>query len=792
MKENQLINATELTGALKLWFQPGDVFEIRVLDAVTRAYFRPHIESGYFDFEHIDAIPGELSHIKSAKGFYVTVNPVKNELLNRAVNRVRPAGREPTSCDSDIICRRWLLIDCDAKRASGIPSSDAEHELAMQKALEIRDGFSSLDWPQPIVTDSGNGAQLMYRIDLPTNDGRLVEDVLKSVAPASSDAVDVDITVFNPARIWRLPGTMNCKGDSTAERPHRQAYIVSVPDKMDIVSKEQLQSACSHIPASVPVATYENSCSSDFDLDTWISQHCTNISAPQSWKDGRKWVFDVCPFNPEHTNRSAVITQQSNGAIGFKCHHNGCAGNDWKALREMLEPEHNSFSFSSGPEVDLNGFFEKIKIKQARKENPFDDPGPIPDSLLTIPGIIDDIVKLDMETAPYPNRTLAFCGALTFTAHLIGRKYHDKRNNFSNLYLIALANSGTGKDHPRKVNNDIGAMAGICNSIGDSFVSGAALEDTMYVSPSQLFQMDEVDWLFNTLNGAKDAAMSESINEKLLKFYSSSNSVYYMRKKAFKEKQSISDFRDNGYIYNPCLTIFGTAVPDYFYESLSKRVLENGLVARCLVVEAEKRGKRGNPGIARNHITPEFMEKIMALVQLEIPQNLLGVPSPLEMPETAEATELFNRFGDECDQRYEGFEKLHNLSAMALWARAMEKVFKLAMVYAASENPSSPVITPLAVRWATGFVSHLTQQMLFRAGQFCYTSQSDRLTKRFLKRLHEVGGTMAHSEIMRALHLSKTEMREIVETLIDSKQIERIHSEDGKGKPTVVYHEIGR
>ena len=182
------IDAKKITEALRLWFQPGDVFEIRVLDAVTRAYFRPHIESGYFDYDHIDLVPQEISHITKAKGCYVTVNPVKNELLNRAVNRVRPAGREPTSCDSDILCRRWLLVDCDAKRVSGIPSSDAEHTLAAEKAEEIRSGLASMGWSEPIVTDSGNGAQLMYRIDLPTDDDRLLENVLKSIAPASNDA----------------------------------------------------------------------------------------------------------------------------------------------------------------------------------------------------------------------------------------------------------------------------------------------------------------------------------------------------------------------------------------------------------------------------------------------------------------------------------------------------------------------------------------------------------------------------------------------------------------------------
>jgi hypothetical protein len=786
------IDETEIVNALFSWFKPGDVFEVRVLDAVTRAYYRPHIESGYFDFEHISAVPGTLSHISSAKGVYVTVNPVKPELLNRAVNRVRPAGREPTTADSDIIRRRWLLIDCDAKRASGIPSSDAEHDLAYAKAEEIRAGFASMGWGEPIVTDSGNGAQLMYRIDLPADDNGLVQEVLQNVAAVSSDAVDIDITVHNPARIWRLPGTMNCKGDSTESRPHRMAKILSQPEELQIVSNDQLCSACAPKQTAQVEPTlsvdYSDSTPSDFDLDEWISVHCSNVSGPQTWKDGRKWVFDVCPFNPDHTDKSAVITQQSNGAIGFTCHHNGCKDKDWKSLRDMLEPDRHVHR-EIFPEVDLSSFFEKIKQKQARKENPFDDPGALPDELLSIPGLINDIIDVDMKTAPYPNRTLAFCGALTFVAHLIGRKYRDVRNNFSNIYLIALANSGTGKDHPRKTNNDIGAMAGLSNSIGDSFVSGAALEDTMYVSPAQLFQMDEADWLFNTLKGAKDAAVSESINEKLLKFYSSSNSVYYMRKKAFKEKQTISDFRDNGFIYNPCLTIFGTAVPDYFYESLSKRVLENGLVARCLIVEVAKRGKRGTPGVVREHLTPELMERINVLAQLEVKQTPLGVPLPLEMPQTENAAHLLDRFGEECDLRYDGFEELHDLTAMALWARAFEKACKLAMLYAVSVNPAAPVVDTDAVVWATGFVSHVTRQLLFRAGQFCYTSESDRLSKRFLKRLHESGGRMSHSEIMRALHLSRTEMREIVETLIDSKQIEKFIDEE-KTKPIIYYREV--
>ena len=169
-----MTDANEIIHALRLWFQAGDVFEVRVLDAVSADYRREHIESGYFDYEHISAVPEALKRLLSFRGVYVTVNPVNPDLLARAVNRLRPAGRNPTTADTDIVRRRWLLIDCDPRRASGVSSSNLEHDFALAKAREIRDGLSSLGWPKPVLTDSGNGAQLMYRIDLPADDGELV------------------------------------------------------------------------------------------------------------------------------------------------------------------------------------------------------------------------------------------------------------------------------------------------------------------------------------------------------------------------------------------------------------------------------------------------------------------------------------------------------------------------------------------------------------------------------------------------------------------------------------------
>ena len=353
----------EAVNALQKIFRPGDVFEIRALDASTTAYNRPHTVSGYFDYEHIEYAADLITReIRFARGIYYTPNPVEPALLGRAANRFRDMGqRDPSTADKDIPRRRWLLIDCDAVRPSGISSSESEHLEAIAKAAEIRDGLRSIGFPDPVEVDSGNGAQLMYRVDLPGGlDDDICKGILMSLQACNSAAVEIDETVCNTSRIWRLPGSMNCKGDSIENRPHRPAKIMKFPDELKEVPIDILRYAAG-IKEEKPFdpADYSSTGGAKigkidfsevhdikeneaFDLENWISRFCPDVEGPESWQDGRKWIFPVCPFNPDHRNRSAIITEQASGAVGFTCHHNGCKGKDWKALRELLDPDYMS------------------------------------------------------------------------------------------------------------------------------------------------------------------------------------------------------------------------------------------------------------------------------------------------------------------------------------------------------------------------------------------------------------------------------------------------------------------
>lgn len=112
-----------------------------------------------------------------ASGVYITLNPTNEALLSRANQRL-VAGIGRTK-DVEIQHTRNFLIDIDPIRPEGISSTDAEHEAALEMAQIIRADLKNQGWPEPLVGDSGNGAHLVYPLDLPP--GEEISALLRTV-----------------------------------------------------------------------------------------------------------------------------------------------------------------------------------------------------------------------------------------------------------------------------------------------------------------------------------------------------------------------------------------------------------------------------------------------------------------------------------------------------------------------------------------------------------------------------------------------------------------------------------
>jgi hypothetical protein len=224
-----------------LFFKPGEVVEVRVIGVSGKSNAwsgdfisgSSGIANGYFD-DH-GAFCSAVRAVDKEKhgGCYFTLQVIDPRLIGRAFNRLVSA-RLATS-DRDVLAYRWLPIDLDPVRPAGVSSSEPE----LISAVRMRDRIAPeiakrYDLPSYFKAISGNGAHLLYRLpDWPAKDSlEAVKMMVEEISEEhSTDSVNVDAKVFNPARIWKLYGTTSRKGDAVPagkgreERPHRESYI---------------------------------------------------------------------------------------------------------------------------------------------------------------------------------------------------------------------------------------------------------------------------------------------------------------------------------------------------------------------------------------------------------------------------------------------------------------------------------------------------------------------------------------------------------------------------------------
>ncbi len=330
--------------ALEFLVKPGTVAELRAIGADGR------ISSGYFD--DITTFADMAEHLDLSRefsGIYATLNPVNPALLARRANRVaaRLGRKDATTADADIVRRRWLPIDVDPVRPSGVSATEDEHRAACETAREIYDGLTELGWPRPVYADSGNGGHLLYRVDLPNDEAStaLVRDVLTALdARFSSDEAKVDTANFNAARIWKVYGTVGRKGDSTKDRPHRRSVIISKPYEPEVVPVELLRALVGSQPVPEPPSSPSAAPArkpGGFDLGAWLREREIAIAAERPWQNGMLYNLEQCPFSDAHADGAYAI-QFANGAIHVGCKHDTCGGGAqrWQELRARLEPEY--------------------------------------------------------------------------------------------------------------------------------------------------------------------------------------------------------------------------------------------------------------------------------------------------------------------------------------------------------------------------------------------------------------------------------------------------------------------
>jgi len=256
--------------------------------------------------------------------------------------------------DTDIECYRWLPIDYDPKRPGKVSASAAEKKNAHAGAHELYLYFKSLG-VEPSVIDSGNGFYVLPPIDLPNTPenrdlvARAVSGIKAKFYRESGGLIArVDGTAVNPSRVFGLPGTMNTKGDSTQDRPHRPRLLLCTGSRDAFLSVTQLEEMASWAPKptrppSAPTDAPGEKGPFTFDkveqlfeklerrtekLDRSFDFEDDCASTERKLKRGPGWLVR-CPHDSEHSNSaedldgSTVVWMTPRGFPIFHCSHDG-------------------------------------------------------------------------------------------------------------------------------------------------------------------------------------------------------------------------------------------------------------------------------------------------------------------------------------------------------------------------------------------------------------------------------------------------------------------------------------
>lgn len=423
------IDAEQIAIWLQVLVEPNSTVEMRVLYASGP----PHVR--HYASDDLQTMASDALRLgKTAKGVYWLMNPLPSDWC----------GSPAT--DADIVRRVWLLVDCDPKRKGTVSATDEEKDAARRKMVEIDHVLAEQGWSPPIVADSGNGWHLLFGIDLPTDDNGLVVKILHALACRfDDDAVSVDVKVGNASRICKLYGTVSRKGEDTPDRPHRLSRIITIPDKLEAVTVEQLQSLIDESGDTEP------STGSRPDMPGPQSVRMNRDSFPQAISEAQKYLAKMDPSIDGERGHDRLLKAASVLVNDF-----GLMDNE---AFDLLLSDFNPRCEPTWKEQDI-----RRKIDEAKKKPPSrpakgpssDDvettnltaaPWPVTINEAALYGVVGDIVrKIEPHTEADPIAILI--QLLVALGNVIGRHCYfavEATRHYPNLFAVVVGSSSAGR-----------------------------------------------------------------------------------------------------------------------------------------------------------------------------------------------------------------------------------------------------------------------------------------------------------------------------------------------------------
>lgn len=368
---------------------------------------------------------------------------------------------------------------------------------------------------------------------------------------------------------------------------------------------------------------------------------------------------------------------------------------------------------------------------------------PFPMEWFETPSLIGQIARWILETSEHEHPPFAVYNTLTAVAAVVGRRYClDRFGLHPNLFVIGVAQPGSGKDHSRKRIKRLLNAAGLMHLLGpENFTGGEAIQRALYKTPSLLSQMDEIGKYLEVVKGSRSDTKKEFLS-KLLTLYSASNDVALGT--GYVDATDTNAKRYD--VRKPNFNLYGTTNPVSLAAGLTKSMRDDGTIARVLFCPALVE----YPYPREVVVTEPPRAIVEALRGVYLPPGA-GNISAVEMPEVEPEETIVRLSPDAEEARADIKEEEHQLKVAGriTWGRLVENTLKIAMLEAICRNPAAPVVTGEVmamavrlVRWSYEYGERLIEVEVA-------VNATEDLTNQILKLAD--AGTISNAQVLTAV-----------------------------------------
>jgi hypothetical protein len=320
------------------------------------------------------------------------------------------------------------------------------------------------------------------------------------------------------------------------------------------------------------------------------------------------------------------------------------------------------------------------------------------EKLTYLPGLVGDLVEWIVAGARRPNRMLALGVASVVIGTLIGRRIEGPTGSATHLFVILLAPTGYGKEHPLQAGPALMEAAGRLDLLGpQEWASAPGFINRLKRGPLMVCFVDELGDELSKINSGGGVWLTAMIG--LLKKCYNAWDLVMTAEKVDEESERI-DW--------PAPSIVGAATPERFFESLKPGDLESGFANRLLILPFEgcRRPPEQSPAEGSKAPPKQLIAGLKALPkQTSIGEQILNATPSGPVRPTREpigwgagAEETYLAFSRKLDALEDGDRQRYELSM-----RACENAARLATILAVGRG--SRTVDREDIAWSIALAS---------------------------------------------------------------------------------------